>query len=469
VNVCVLRTVADKDTAFDNPAFIVDTQNQISIANDNVGYVFNAFGQKLAVHGGNVVSFTPNDSSAVATYFATNPMGVGNFNILTDQLDIFWGADLGFGALGVRASYGLFNDSTLFATNYTGNAFSGANTYADLDDDGNTADDNGTDSYSLDVNSNSVEQKSSAAEIEVGAKLNDLPVDGSLQITLPSFSSASQFDVVDVENIAGVTTATDRNTHTFTRSQTAESTGGLSADLMGRYLLNESTFITGGFSTESGTIENNYTEVDDRLSVTLAGPTTTVDTTDTDKTRETYESSDMTVNVGVDYRKNVGPAMFKVQSSLVYTSSSVTKTNETLTDTFVDVITPASNTTGATGVTTKNLVETTSINAPLRISAEFTASEKWTWRAGTSSNLLEKTDSKTTTTNNKVDQAATGFELDFVAIDAETGSLEFLDFFNEVSLGFTYSPAENVALDAALDTTGNLSTWGADFALTINF
>jgi hypothetical protein len=433
-----VEAVADKDTAYDNPAFLLTTENQLSFSDwGNVGYVFNAFDQKLAVHGGR-------NGNAV---------------------DVFWATTLGFGQLGIRAGYELDSTKGLSAT-----SFNGQTNFTYLEEDGKTELDNGTDTFSLDLKENETVDKSSEAQIAAGFVLDDLPIDGTITLSLPSSSDTDSFSAVDVINTNGLTTTTYRETRTTVITSSTERTGGLVSSATGRYKLTQSTFITGGIVINNDEETTSARSVVTQYDENIAAPSIDTNETTTTDTNTVEEDKSMTLLVGMDHRKTVGAALLKLQPTLSYTSSSLTTTNKTAANTFVDVITPANNTTGPTGTTSITASEGSEIDARVNVSAELKASEKWTWRAGTTIDLLKITSSKDTTTVNKVDGAGTGYEKDYVQVTADSSEVEFLQTGYAIDLGFAYKPSENSVLDVNLNSNNNpLQNWTANFGFTFYY
>lgn len=434
-----VEAVADKDTAYDNPAFLLTTENQLTISDwGNVGYVFNAFDQKLAVHGGR------------------------NGN----ALDVFWATTLGFGQLGIRAGYELDKITGMSDINFLIGDGSQTN-FTYLEEDGKTDFDNGTDTFSLDLKENETIDKTSEAQIAAGFVLNDLPVDGTITLALRSSSDTDNFNAVDVVNTGGVTTTTYRETRTTVNTASTERTGGLVSSATGRYKLTESTFITGGIFIDNNEETTTSRSVVTQLDVNIAVPSTDTNETTTSDTNSVEEGKSMTLRVGMDHRKTVGATLLKLQPTLSYTSTSNTVNNKNVANTFVDAITPALNTTGPTGTTSITTTEGSEIDARVNVSAELMASEKWTWRAGTTIDLLKITSSKTTMTQNKVDVAGTGYEKDYVQVTADASELEILDAGYTINLGFGYKPSDNAVLDINLESNNSaLQNWTANFGFT---
>ncbi|MDN3650932.1 hypothetical protein QWZ13_18645 [Reinekea marina] len=430
-----VESVADKDTAYDNPAFILNTKNQVTFSDwGNVGYVFNAFNQKLAVHGGRG----------------------GN------AIDVFWGGNLGFGGLGIASGYEIDNESELLVTSFTGQT-----NFTYLEEDGKTDLVVGNDTASLEVKANERAIKSSEAQIAAGFVLNDLPIDGTISLSLPSASTVDSLSVVDVLTTDGNTTATYRETRTTVSTTSSERTGGLVASAAGRYKFNSTTYVTGGIA-----INNNETTGFTRSVVTqfdenLAAPATDTNETTTTDSGSILDAKETIFSVGLDHRKNVGPAAIKIQPNLDYTTSS-SSTSVTVSDNkFVDALDSANNTTGPTGVTSITASESTDIDANVRVSAEFAASQKWTWRAGANIDVLTYSSTKSTFTKNKVNNAGTGYEEDYVQVTEDDSSLEILDSGYAIDLGFSFKPSESAVLDINLESNNNaLQNWTANFGFT---
>lgn len=438
-----VEVVIDKDTAFDNPAFLMSTKNQVAISDfGSAGYVFNAFGQKMAVHTGR------NGSNA---------------------LDAFWAGNLGFGQLGVRIGYERDSNNGLAETSY--DTFDGAQadyTYFSDESDTTTIDVGGNDTASLRIDDNVDNASDSELQIETGFNLTDLPLSGTLMLALPSDSSEETFNFVDTLNTDGQTTATYREQNTVEQSTTSERDGGLVAELTGRYKLNNQLYVTGELAINNENTLNRTVSKDTQVDTDLTGPTVDVNETTELDTQTLIESAEMTLIAGLDYRKFVGPAMFKIQPSLTYTSSSLTTTDKINKSTFVDALDATNNVTNATGETDVTFTETTQIAADVYISSEFLASEKWTWRAGALVEVMDYSNSKTRYTQNKVDQAGTGYEKDYISVTADGGTFSFLENTYTINLGNTYKPNDNVMLDMNIETNGAaLSAWTAHFGLTV--
>jgi hypothetical protein len=295
-----------------------------------------------------------------------------------------------------------------------------------------------------------------------------MPIDGSVTISLPSFSSTAAFDTVEVLNTDGFTTTTERETQTITRAQTAESTGGLNASAQGRYKLNSDLYITSGISLTNSKLQNTIKTATTNHTNDVTGSTITQNETTTDEIIENLESGTTMLSIGADYRKFVGPAMFKIQPSLEWESTTSTSKSETKEDTFVDALDAGNNTTGAVGVTSSTEEKVSTISVPVNISIEYLVNEKWTWRAGTRANLLSSTSTTETTTTNKVNTTNDGYELDQVEINTDNSGLQILDFVDDVSLGFTQTPNDFVKLDGELTTSaGGFDDWNINFGITV--
>lgn len=418
-----VEAVADKDTAYDNAAFILNTENQVTFSDwGNIGYVFNAFNQKLAVHGGR-----------------------GN-----NAIDVFWGGNLGFGGLGIRAGFETDTTSDLAVT-----AFNGQTNFTYLEEDGKTELVVGADTASLEVKDNELSTKTSEAQIAAGFALNDLPIDGSITLTLPSSSSVNSQHFIDVLTTDGTTTPTYRETRTTVTTASTERTGGLVASATGRYKFNPTTFVTGGVFINNNETTTNARSVITQFDQDLVAPATDTNETTTSDGGNVVDSKSSTFTIGLDHRKNVGAALLKIQPTLAYNSTSSVNTAKIAAGTFVDALDANNNTAMATGVTSITETSGSDIDADVRVSAEFAVSEKWTWRAGAALDLLTYNTSKTTVTQNKVDNAGTGYEEDYVQVTVDSSDLEILDAGYAIDLGFSFKPSENAVLDINLNSNNN--------------
>lgn len=432
-----VEAVADKDTAFDNPAFLLNTKNQVAISDyGDVGAVFNAFGQKLAAHGGRS----------------------GN------AIDLFWAGGMDFGQVGVRLGYELDNTNDLFITTYNGQSNF---TYFNNDSDTTSIDVGGADSATLQVNDNINKFNTSELQIEAGYSLADMPISGTVQLTLAGQSDVETFELVDTLLTDGQTTATYSERETVVQTDSVESDGGLIAEVTGRYMLNNQTYVTGGLTLDNRTLLDTNKDVLTEYDLDIAGGNT-VDVNQTTTTEFTTESEDnnLWLTVGLDHRRFIGPAMFKVQPTLTYHSNTVVDTDRVVEDTFRDVVTPTNNTTAATGITDITETKTTEIFNWVRVSTEFLTSERWTWRGGAWISLFEYNSTKTTYTQNQA--VGTSYEEDYVSVTDDGGNLEILNQSGTIDLGFTYKPNENITLDADIEADQQaLQNWSANFGLTV--
>lgn len=450
-----IESVYDKDTAYDNPAYLLDTQNQLTFSDfGTAGYVTNAFGQKVAIHVGR------------------DSFNLGN---AVNNLDLFWAGNLGFGAIGVRAGYGLDTNKDDFSPTFTTTSnisslgVDAQTNYNYLESDGETTIDvGGADTANLDVDTNETVDNASMTQLDVGLKMNDLPLDVVFSLSLPSSNETDTFNVTDVYNVDGQTTATNRTTNTLDYTEGTERTGGLITSLAGRFQLREDIALIGGFYLNNDETTTSEKVTFDELDVDLTGPTTNVDQVTVLETSTVTADNDTSLMFGMDHRVVLGEAMFKVQPVLWYTRSNTETTNRTDKDTFTDTITPANNTVGPVGVTDSELVEQTNISSDIAVQVEYATSEKWTWRAGTNVSLFDFNTTTTTTTVNQVNQAGDGYEENYVSVDTEATDVEFLNWTTTMNLGFTVKATDIVSLDVNLETNQNsLQNWSADFGLSI--
>ena len=85
---------------------------------------------------------------------------------------------------------------------------------------------------------------------------------------------------------------------------------------------------------------------------------------------------------------------------------------------------------------------------PIMVSGEWVASEKWTWRAGSSANLLSYTSETVTATSYKNDpDNTTGFVKDVVNQTTDSTFLVLPLSIEDIDFGFSYMPVENVIID----------------------
>jgi hypothetical protein len=425
----------DKDTAFDNAAFLLSTKNQVTFSDfGDAGIVFNAFGQKLAIHTGRS----------------------------NNALDVFWGATLGFGHLGLRGGLEIDNSNDLLNTSYFGQA-----NYTYVQEDGASSIVSGADTASLNVLENIDTLNTSEYQLEAGILFSDLPIEGTLRFSLPTFNDVETFDFVDTLNTDGTTTATyqARNTHDETSSTVSD--GGLVLSASSRYKLNSNTHVTGSVDLNNRNFLTTNRIVDTQLDTDIAGGNTVdVNETTTTETTSSNKDNELTLSIGVDYRRFVGPAMVKFQPVINYQKSSDTDTSNVVVNTFVDALDANNNTTAATGVSDITTTESTDVDLTVRVSTEFLASPKWTWRAGANVGVIDYAASKTTYTQNTAQ--GSNYVLDYVSVTNDDSSFEMLDFTTVIDLGFTFRPAEAVAFDINLEANRQaLQNWSADFALTL--
>ncbi|WP_196159609.1 hypothetical protein [Reinekea sp. G2M2-21] len=450
-----VESVYDYDTAFDNPAYLATTENQLSFSDfGTAGYVNNAFGQKIGIHVGRL---------------STN---LGN---TINNVDLFWAGNVGIGAVGVRVGYGLDTNKDDFKQDFlTTDGLSSLNVdaltdYDYFENDGTTTINVGAaDTASLDVDANETVNNASMSQIQAGLKLNDLPLDLVFSFSLPTSDETDTFNVTDVYNTDGQTTATNRTTNTLEYTEGTKRTGGLITSLSGRFQLRDDMFVLGALSIDNNETTETISASFDELDIDLTGPTTNVDQLTEEETKSVVADNNTTLMLGLDHRVALGAAKFKVQPSVWYTSSKTETKNSVVKDTFTNTLNAAANTTAATGVTDLELIESTNITGNIAVQAEYATSAKWIWRAGTTIGLLDINSTTTTTKVNKVNQAADGYEEDYVQINSEATDVEFLNFTNTLNLGFTVKANDIVSLDVNLESNQNaLQNWTADFGLKI--
>ncbi|MFQ3229458.1 hypothetical protein [Reinekea sp.] len=483
-----VEAVADKNTAFDNPAYLAQTANQITFADsDNIGYVFNAFGQKMAVHVGAEPSlYAPN------TALGTNPdsytlnndrMGLDNFKTIDDQIDLFWVGNMSFGSLGVRASAGSNGSSGQWTADFLNNGaptFNGAdgtainaqadgtyNSYA-LPSSGSTSLVTGTVTDSLSVSKNEKQVKAGFYSLTAGVQLNDLPLDATFSLNLPSYSTSSSFSYVESQTDTAGPTTLDKITADY--SESVGKTGGLSISTTGRYKLEDTLHVTSGLMIHNETVSAEYdvsfTEVNDTDTSTAA-----LDSNETWTYKESQlsESSTFAMMAGLDYQTVANNVIFRAQPSLLFVKNKTESSEKVGSDTYVDALDANNNVTDPTGTNNSSFVQSnTTISLPVNLSVEYAASERWTWRGGASAAILTHTKEEQTETVYKVDVAGTGYEKDY-----ETKTQEDLNLLIgssvAMNLGFTYAPLPNITLDSAINTSGALQNWRADFGLTYKY
>ena len=456
-----IEGIYDFQTAFDNPANLSLTSNQITAAdNGQIGVVFEAFGQKLgATIGESASPFLPNGadeqdyglaelySSGLFSPASTNP---DDFQPIVDRLDLFWSSNFSFGNLGVQATYGSNSDTGLFQSTYDSQV--GANPTVDLNADGNGAEDDGTNLYSIDVSANENTSNNSFLKLTSGIKLNDLPLDVSVGISLPKVASIAEFKVQDnySAGASGGATATAFERVTQEDLEKVESTGGLVLDLNARYRFNQMLdfLSTVNFHSAEVTSTRNYRFVN--YSDTNADNTAETNTTTTLNGEVVQNRGNNVFAAGADYHMTNGQARLQLISWLRLETTSTETTASKKTDTVVDSV-AATTTTNPTGTVYSEVSEMTVISLPIAAALEYDTSEKWTWRAGAKATILTKTSTEEENSSYRVNSSGDGYEVDETQVTTNSSGWLVGQANGTVNIGVSYSPIPSVTFDARVE------------------
>ncbi|EAR11235.1 hypothetical protein [Reinekea blandensis] len=471
------------DNAFYNPAFLYTTENQLTLTDQSqgqIGWVTEGFGQKLGVHlGQDADQFISGDFDTInevdgATVDSSN---LTAFTQLDDSLDLFWASTLGFGDLGVNLTVAANTNKDLVASDKASTHDNTVTYFFNGEDDVSL--ESGTNVYEFELDGNESKQTARYIGLDVGAKLNALPATVNLNFGLPKTTSSYDYSWTDTEVVdaAAGGTATARNTDTI-KDITSSEVSGLRFDLSGTFDLTQSLMLRGGVMLNTQTAatsdESIVIEQDD-TDLNAAGLTT--DTEDTDRDSFELKNSLLGASVGARLTAQTGAIEVIVEGDLQVATEKDSSTYEIEQDTFVDELDNNNNTTGRTGVNEEQVDTTLSLNAPIRVSAEWAASEKWTWRAGVSTNLVsfESVQSETTAYKNS-DDDATSFEVDYVNQTQDSTTLILPTLVNDFSLGFSYQPIDGVTFAAVFDKnmienglTSNGPITNASLSLTVRY
>lgn len=438
------------DHAFTNPAFLGTTENQLSITDQSggqIGWVNSIFGQKTGLHLGRDVDAVSGDSPN--TYSGTtDTTNLDNFVNLDEALDLFWAANLGFGALGVNATIASQSDTDLVES--TRASFHDGTVDYLYTSESEAEFDDGTDVFNLDVTGNESKESSRYLALEAGAALTDLPASVGVRVALPNASSSYNLSWTDTQNVgaSGGGNTTARNIQTQ-QDVTSSEMSGLEASVYGMFNLSSNLKLLGMVGTNSETINSTDETVtidNDDSDLNAAGVDTNETVTFKDSTE--YKDSTLMAMVGARLTNQAGPVEIIVQNTLEFSNRTESTTYSIDQDTLVDQVTTANSTTGRTGVNSISEDKTMTITMPITVSGEWVASEKWTWRAGSTANLMEYTSETDTETSyiNDPDNT-TGFVEDVVNQTTDSTFLVLPLSVSNVDFGFSYMPVENVTID----------------------
>ena len=439
------------DNAFTNPAFVGTTEDQLTLTDQNggqLGWITTQFGQKIGIHLGRDVDAVSNDHPD--TYSGTvDTSSLDNFANLDEALDLFWGANLGFGALGVNATVAAQSDKELVQSNRT-SVHNGSVNFLFTSDSNATFDDN-TDLFALDVSDNESKESGRYYGLTAGVALTDLPATINMSIAMPSASSSYALAWTDTQDVgaSGGAAATARNIQSQS-DITSSDMSGLETALSGTFNLTSALQLNATLAFGSQTIASTnktVTKDNDDSDLNTAGVDT--DSTDTFEDSSEYKEGLFATMLGARYTRQAGAVEIVVQSQLVMSAQTTTTSYTIDEDTLVDAVTPASSTTGRTGTNSESEEKEFSLYMPIRVSAQWVASDKWTWRAGSNSNLFYFLNESATEITYKDDpDNTTGFVKDKENQTVDSVFSVLPAFVAGIDLGFSYSPLKNVTFDA---------------------
>lgn len=383
----------------------------------------NTTAQQLSVHSGNA-------GGGVADIFGQRVGG----HVRQGRTDLFWGMGMGDMLIGTRLGIMLDNESKLPST-----TISGMPLYTAPYDDGTniitlTADEfkevDNSRNFSLDVGS-----------VMMGGNLSVIgrvASSGSKEETVGKGSILTNLDAGN----GGTSTGTERE-EMDTLDSTNEKRFSLLVD--GRYYLSESFYVVGGV----GFVSRSEVETDRDNSRTTerdAGGTATRDESTFDETVNTTKDNTLSGTVGLGLIERRDQVTIRFEQSLTLTRQTISYEEETKDDRFVDHLDATNNTTNATGITSAEESSNLRIKLPMRASLEVAASDKWTWRAGITADLLDLILNKKEEDAKKLNDANDGYVLDYTATLVDGSTLTSPNGVT-TQFGLAYEPVENLKLD----------------------
>jgi hypothetical protein len=303
-----------------------------------------------------------------------------------NNLDLFYGRDIGAALIGVRINYNATKSETTTEEN--------------VDAEGHSQTVNAPKANVDTVSDASENIKARDIGLHFGVAMKDMPVNASLLIGLPSFSDEGVIEDTRTSDIAGVAGAVDTTT-TVDVEETMESDGAMNIGLYvnGALKMSDTTTLVPTLFFEktknNATLESSYTEVT-TFADSLAGTPTSTQTFDSEGARE---GSGMVF--GVDGALNMKPndkTLVVAALGLTYVKSETTMENTINDDKIVQGAAVAYNAVAtAYGPQDDVASESSTISIPFAVGVQNKTFKKVTTRLGMKTNIYTRTKTTTTT------------------------------------------------------------------------
>lgn len=472
---------------WDNPARLVETDNQVSINDGGYGgIVFEALGQKLGAH------VRPAGASQFPAQFGAsqNPASTP-----APQLDLFWGNELGFGDAGARG-FSFANNNSNLPGAPNNPQFLGQNLFQ------TSSYDDGTDILEQSVNTFNQINNNTGFGSQFGALMNDgqldvngmfmlisaangVEADGSfrreidasggsdhdgieeseidfLGATLATgpINPSNAFDETNLTGNAGAGTVAGQNANALGNlaNNGYMEQSGFNTNAQGRYYLDESFYGIGNFGFVSQTTERTFRVSADFQDRDENGNILNDQGVRLASSRE-ISTSTLTVGGGVGLVQNVENVTLRIEQNINVNLTSEDTTNRVDDHRFIDREDNSNNVTLPNGTTNSTDTSRLRINLPMQASLEAPFRENWLFRAGLAANLLQWTNTTTENTNYVVNSDGDGFEADVTTLTTDTNTVLVPTGVN-TNFGLGYSPIDDFTLDLLFNTafltgTGN--------------
>jgi hypothetical protein len=355
-----------------------------------------------------------------------------------NNLDLFYGRDLGAALIGVRINYNSSSDE------FIGEASTTAQPFGNLA--GQTPDRDTVDELSDTVKTRDI-------GLHFGVAMKEMPINASLLIGLPSASEELVLEDSNANDSAGLNGVAD-TTQTIAIDETIESDGAMNIGLYvnGALKMSDTTTLVPTLFIEktknSSTMDSSYTDT------TVTGDGLPVATSTT--VFESEASREGTGFVfGVDGALNMKPndkTLVIAGLGLTYLKSDLEVENEIV-----------ASTTSAGGVTTYNdvygptdenaTVESSTIAIPFVVGVQNKTWKTVTTRLGMKANIWQRTKTTTTETEHYATVATPGQSAEDMEIEIEETSSGSINNGNPVtvSMGFSVKLGEKMGLTAVLN------------------
>lgn len=412
--------VVIQDNAWDNPAAIANTANQVAVSDqDTAGVVFNSGSQKIGIHAGNVAgnSFLADTEGGANE----NPVGAAR------GLDLFWGMGQQ-SKTGVRFGYYTVNDKGLASVGF------GAPSFADtifLTEGSTTFEDGAGNKATITIADNKNVSNFTKYELSFG---QILPRGGfSVNLAMPTFNN---------QELLKYTTVTDQAadgapdiTREFTSNEQASSGFSYEASAGFKQFFSRSFYVFG-----NGAYNSYNTNVVDEQRVVIKVPETDDAVTAT-QTTSSDNASVIRSEVGAGLVQRTATTTMQIKGSFVYRRyAETTQDNTTVTE---GVEAP-------TGVDASDSVTFNSFFLPVEASIEGSKEgSAFTWRAGARANLLTLINQKVTEGEHNPDADNEKYALDYTKINVQDSDMATGGA--TVSLGMGWSPVEGLQVNGVIN------------------